>query len=814
MLPSLEEVFSGESFIPHGHCYLWNPGLIWLQVSANALIGLAYIAISSSLAWLVLRAKQIPFKVMYVAFGVFIVSCGITHFFDVATVWHPVYWLDGAVRALTALVSVGTAIILPPLIPRVVALARGANAAHDKGIRLETAVKDLATMYERARELEQLKTQFFANVSHELRTPLTLVLGPVEKLLAQELRDDQRQDLEVVRRNAKSLLKQVNDLLDVSRLEAGRMHADYVDTDLAQLLRSTAAQFEAHAQERQVKLEVHAPLRLSAQVDPDQIQAVMTNLLSNSFKFTPPGGLVRLVAEEDRGEAVIEVGDSGPGIRAEDREIVFERFRQLDAGSARRFAGTGLGLAIVRDFVLLHRGSVKVDASPEGGALFSVRIPLRAPEGATVRASQPPPTGASERTDTALASLRTEVDAFPAAANAEKPLVLVVEDNQEMNRFICQTLAPACRAEPAFDGEEALRRSEELRPDLILSDVMMPKLSGEQLVRELRARTRLDLVPIVLLTAKADDELRVKLLNEGAQDYVMKPFRAQELRARVGNLVTMKRARELLQVELQSQRNDLAELAREVTDSRRELQGALATVQAARDQAEEALRVRSQFLGLVSHELRTPLTSLRLQIERLARDGDALPEQDRALVARMSSSAIRLTELVESLLQFTRMQAGRLETQETLCDLGELAREIAEELRPQAERRKLRLTASGAASAETDPHLVRLMTTNLAANALKFTEQGGVSIAVSNQNGEVRIDVADSGPGIAFENHGRIFEPFEHLEPISAKHTPGIGLGLALVKEMAKALGARVELQSEPGKGSTFSILLPRDRSA
>src|SRR4051812_35088228 len=137
--------------MPHGHCYLWLPGLVWLEVGSNLLIGLAYVAISSTLAYLVFRVRDIPFKVMYLAFGIFIVTCGMTHFFDVWTVWTPLYWLDGAVRGVTAVASVGTAIFLPPLIPKAVQLARGAKAAHDRGIRLETAVKDLATMYERTR---------------------------------------------------------------------------------------------------------------------------------------------------------------------------------------------------------------------------------------------------------------------------------------------------------------------------------------------------------------------------------------------------------------------------------------------------------------------------------------------------------------------------------------------------------------------------------------------------------------------------------------------------------------------------------------
>ena len=183
IMPSLSELFSAEWFMPHGHCYRWEPGLVGLQVITNGAIGLAYAGIAAALVVLVRRVRDIPFKPVYVAFGTFILTCGFTHFMDIVTIWSPLYWVDGGLRASTAVASVGTAMLLPPLLPRAVALARGARAAHERGLELEGVVKQLGTLYDRTRELEALKTQFFANVSHELRTPLALILGPTEKLL-------------------------------------------------------------------------------------------------------------------------------------------------------------------------------------------------------------------------------------------------------------------------------------------------------------------------------------------------------------------------------------------------------------------------------------------------------------------------------------------------------------------------------------------------------------------------------------------------------------------------------------------------------
>ncbi len=413
---------------------------------------------------------------------------------------------------------------------------------------LQRANAEVTRLYEKSKELDDLKTQFFANVSHELRTPLALILGPTERLLeSPDISKSARRDLEVVARNARTLLGHVDNLLDIAKLEASGLEPKYVETDLSWLTRFVAGHFEALAKDKRTTFEVEGPDVLIAQIDPEKVQRILLNLLSNAFKFTPSGGHIRLSLREAGERAFIEVADSGPGVPPDQREAVFERFRQLEGGATRRLGGTGLGLSIARDFAVMHGGSIAISEAPEGGALFVVELPRTAPPGVVVRSKPERPAEVPTEVRNVLDALRAESGAVtPVSTAAKGALVLVVEDNPEMSRFIADALSDQYRVAAVFDGKEGLEKARALRPDLILSDIMMPEMSGDELVLAVRRCPELDATPIVLLTAKADDELRVRLLREGAQDYLTKPFSVAELRARVANLVNKKRAEELL----------------------------------------------------------------------------------------------------------------------------------------------------------------------------------------------------------------------------------------------------------------------------
>jgi signal transduction histidine kinase len=825
-METLSALFSEQSFMPHGHCYLWTPSMLWLQVLTNAIIGLSYVAISATLVGFMQRVEELPLRFLYVAFGVFIIACGITHFMDVWVIWEPRYWLDGSIRALTAVASLGTAFVLPRFVPVAVTLLQGAQRMRREGVALEKAMADLANMYQRTRELDQLKTDFFANVSHELRTPLTLILAPVDNLMRRtDVSPEALEQLHMVRRNAAHLLQHVNDLLDVQKLDAGKLAPKYTEIDMAQLVRGTSAQFDSLLRERNITLTMVLPEQLLAQVDEEKMHRVCLNLLSNALKFTPDGGTIsiqlRSQGQGANARVVLCVSDSGPGVLPEDRERIFERFSQGTSGALRRAAGTGLGLAIVRELVELHGGDVSVESAEHGGALFRVRWPLLAPAQADVqpspvhtRSSRPPTLGPAPSGAFTLAEPGSTPSADDEAGETtlrKRARVLVAEDNDDLRRLLHDMLSPRYRVLMVRNGAEALVQARAQAPDLIISDVMMPELGGEELVHRVRRIPSLDAVPILLLTAKADEELRARVLRSGAQDYLLKPFEREELLARVQNLVAMRRTRVLLQTEVEAQQVDVEVLSREVISQKRKLEDALNVMQHARETAELANRQKSDFLSLVSHELRTPLTSIRLQVERLnrGRDGE-LTEEQTAIVARIERSSARLLSMVESLLQFGRAETGHLEVAGMPLDVLEVARDVIEELTPRADEKglSLRLESSlNSAELVSDPQLVRLILLNLCDNAIKYTVSGEVLVTLqSRENGAVCLAVSDTGPGIAPSAHERVFLPFEQLEHVRHKQGAGVGLGLALVKRVADALKAEVALESSEGGGSTFSV--------
>ncbi|MBA2556598.1 MAG: response regulator, partial [Chloroflexi bacterium] len=415
-------------------------------------------------------------------------------------------------------------------------------------------------------ELDRAKGRFFANITHEFRTPLTLILGPLRDLTVGRhglLPAAVHAQHEMMLRNARRLLRLINQVLDLARLESGGLTLDAAPRDLVELALATTRSFTPLAERRGIALAFHAEEdRLVTNLEAEQIEKVLLNLLSNAFKFTEPGGRVEVTAAAQGGEAVIEVRDTGVGIEPGQLQRVFDRFYQADTSATRRHEGSGIGLSLAKELVELHGGTLSARSQPGEGSTFTIRLPLLAAAEAgdthpgrdgTSRAWVPLDSSMRIRNRDAGAAhplVERELhanggDPVEAAVRepdeADRTTVLVVDDNADIRAYVRVVLTPGFRVVEAADGEEGLERAREALPDLVLADVMMPRLDGIGLARALRGDPATDCIPVILLTARAEAGHEVEGHGAGADDYITKPFDSSVLEARVANLIASRR---------------------------------------------------------------------------------------------------------------------------------------------------------------------------------------------------------------------------------------------------------------------------------
>jgi signal transduction histidine kinase/CheY-like chemotaxis protein len=419
--------------------------------------------------------------------------------------------------------------------------------------------------FERARarvealaEIDRAKTAFFSNVSHEFRTPLTLMLGPLEDALAEAgaLPEDQRQRLDVAHRNALRLLRLVNSLLDFSRIESGRVQASYRPTDLGALTADLAASFRSATDKVGLGLIVDTPsLSEPVYVDRDMWEKVVLNLLSNAFKFTFHGEIA-VELREAQGQARLTVRDTGTGIPQAELPKLFDRFHQVENARGRSFEGSGIGLALVQELVRLHGGQISVASELDRGSAFTVSIPLGSSHLPAERVGvdlgdAPTPVDAHSYVEEALRLLPGEAGEALLDSGATQfirqdsmggavPLsdsgahILLADDNADLRSYIARLLAErGYEVTSAADGEAALDAIRRRRPNLVVTDVMMPRFDGFGLLRAIREDPALRDLPVIVLSARAGEESKVEGLEAGADDYLAKPFSARELLARV-----------------------------------------------------------------------------------------------------------------------------------------------------------------------------------------------------------------------------------------------------------------------------------------
>jgi len=502
----------------------------------------------------------------------------------------------------------------------------------------------LEVMAEQARADTEAKLRFFTNFSHELRTPLTLILGPVEELLAEgaALSPGQRQDLGLVRRNTQRLVQLVNQLLDFRKIEVGKMTVRATENDLVAFVRDIVEAFEKPARLRGVHLQfLTAEPELRAWFDANLLDKVVLNLLSNALKFTPEQGqiTVSLQAAEDGRTLRLSVADTGRGISEQDRAHVFEWFYQGEQGAPGTVAkGSGMGLALTHGLVRLHQGQLSFSSQAGQGSTFTVELPRELP--AELRTTGPAGLVAIAVDEPELipADFVADEPAVSAEAGSET-LVLVIEDNAEVNDFLARKLRGDFRVQTAEDGHTGLRLATELIPDLIVCDVMMPGLSGLEVVARLRADWRTSHVPVVLLTARNAPEQLLEGVQAGADLYLTKPFNPTFL--------------------LESVRTLLANRARQRTHTRRELAVDAATV--------APTNPDQKFLADLTATVEAHLTKTDLSVEDVARAlGISRMQLYRKVKAVLGTG---VTDFIQS-LRLTKARELLLDEQRTIADVA------------------------------------------------------------------------------------------------------------------------------------------------
>jgi signal transduction histidine kinase len=673
--------------------------------------------------------------------------------------------------------------------------------------QLETSISNArAKQHERERvralaDLDRAKTLFFSNISHELRTPLTLLLGPLNDVLSSGLvRGAPRELLEIAQRGGRRLLKLVNSLLEFSRIEAGRIEAAYEPVDLAMITADLASVFRSAFERAGVKLQIDCPpLPEPVFVDSDMWEKIVLNLISNAFKFTLYGQVsIRLYAVPEHVE--LEIADTGCGVAAEDLPRLFERFFRGRSPQSRTHEGSGIGLSLVQELVKLHGGTVQAHSQLGRGTTFMVSLPrgcqhLPADRIGAARKLARADTGALPFVEEALGWLpnfsggsqvaqpaaplehgsRPERDRSCASAR-----ILVVDDNADMRDYLGRLLGKQWQVDTAPDSSVALEQIAHSVPDLVIADVMMPGIDGFGLLRLLRDNPRCSGLPVMLLSARAGEEASEEALRAGADDYVIKPFSARELIARIDARLAQARLR---------------------TAERR-----------AREAAERANRARDDFFAMLSHELRSPLMAILGWTALLK--SDRLSAEDGAAVDLIQRNARIQRRLIDDLLDMARIVTGRMRVElQPLPCLSELIRVVIDSFRPIALAKGVSVLSGlepDAGPVEGDPERLQQVLWNLLSNAIRFTPAGGrIEIRCVRREADVEVQVSDSGRGIRPEAVPHLFQRYWQGQ-FDSHPGQGLGLGLAIADRIVSLHSGAISAASAgEGHGATFTFRLP-----
>lgn len=659
---------------------------------------------------------------------------------------------------------------------------------------------------ERLKELDRLKTEFLANTSHELRTPLNGILGLVEAILDGAdgpLNDPQKRHLQMIIESGANLKELINNLLELSRLESGQQTLAVKSFNIMNVVDSVISLLEGVARKKGISLSRSGSARIpDVYGDPEKIQRVLMNLVGNAVKFTQQGKVNVIISDL---ESLIEitVEDSGIGISEEDQKLIFERFRQADGSMTRQFEGTGLGLSIAREIVRLHQSDIEVESEPGRGSRFSFRLPKNKEilSGQSRPAATPLKQPNESRSyQPAVERRKQEVTLsddpeFKEAVHGHGEKVLIIDDN-EINREVVKTQLEihGYTVAQAADGIEGMEKTKTQNPELIILDLMMPRMSGYEFCKKMRKNHSADALPIIMLTAKTDMGDKVYGLNLGANDYIAKPFNKDELIARVSILMKIRRMTQEL-------KKWNAELEQRVDDRTREL----VKTQEQLIQAEKLATIGT-LAGGVAHEINNPLTAVLTNAQILKMDAN---EDDAETLALIEEGAKRCQIIVQKLLKYSRRpdQERSMEKLRLIQVIRNTISMLSYQLHQ--ENIELLIEEHGEGTIQGISNELEQVFTNLILNARDAIREAGrkgvIRIEFQDKPKMVEVRVSDNGAGIKKENLNRIFDPFFTTKEVGQ----GTGLGLAVTQNILQKHQCKTSIQSEEGKGTTFILQFP-----
>ncbi len=676
-------------------------------------------------------------------------------------------------------------------------------------------------------ELDEVKTRFFANISHELRTPLTLLLAPIETMRRQKahLFDDQtREWLQTMEANGLRLLKLINDLLDLVKLESGHMDVRRDSVNLNDFLKGLCSSVQKMADDKRVNLAVEVEPAVSSIVaDRDKLEKILLNLVFNAIKFTPSNGRVDIRAKKEGDEVVIRVVDTGMGIAEENVPYLFTRFWQADTSAQRKYQGTGIGLALVKELVEVQGGSVAAASKSGQGTTMTVRLPVTVgredksvPVSPQMEATSTEPVSIAPQAEPSpqgewLQGLYRRAELFPSltalkesirplqpiSANGQRPKVLVADDEPDMLRYLKSELVNEYEVIEAADGRQALALAAQFQPDIVLCDMMMPEMDGIQVCKEMRAQSVTQSIPVLLLTARADEDTKLTALSHGASDFLAKPFSVTELHVRLRNLIGSYQ----MQRKLARQNKILEATLEQLKETETQLV-----------QTEKMASLGRMSAGII-HEINNPLNYAKTGLFTLRKQSKHIPAEELEdfadVLKDIEDGVDRVKDIVSDLRTFTHPREDRMTELEIGKPVAAALRFLSGEWKDKVEVHQ-----------NFNPHQVVMgnestllqVLTNLVQNALDAVKSRGerddapgIWITDELRQHTYRLVIRDNGQGIPDHVISKIFDPLFTTKDVGQ----GMGLGLSICYRIMQQHDGRINVRSEAGKFTEFTLEFP-----